>query len=60
MPRRARWCCATPPKRCSRSRCLRAGLPLGAAHSQAADPGLALNHLLALLIRHGAIISIEE
>ncbi|CPP57693.1 Uncharacterised protein [Bordetella pertussis] len=46
MPRRARW--------------LRAGLPLGAAHSQAADPGLALNHLLALLIRHGAIISIEE
>lgn len=41
-------------------RALRAGLPLGAAHSQAADPGLALNHLLALLIRHGAIISIEE
>ncbi|MFJ0829981.1 hypothetical protein WLX10_25300, partial [Bordetella bronchiseptica] len=41
-------------------RALRAGLPLSAAHSQAADPGLALDHLLALLIRHGAVISIEE
>lgn len=41
-------------------RALRAGLPLGAAHSQAADPALALDRLLALLIRHGAIISIEE